>query len=387
MQLFEQQLQQLKQANQIRQIPPLVHDGAFIYKENQKMLNLSGNDYLGLSYKRDLQQEFLALHSDNLPLFSSTSSRLLTGNSPEYQHLEESMALAFDRESCLLFNTGYHANIGIIPALSDENTLIISDQLIHASLIDGIRLSKATRLRFAHNDYEQLQQLLEENHQHYPLILIVTESVFSMDGDHADLTQLVNIKKQYPNTLLYVDEAHAIGVYGQNGLGLAEEQGCIADIDLLVGTFGKAMASVGAYLISSQLIRDTLINKMRPLIFSTALPPLNIAWTHFIFNKLPKLQAQRQHLAHISAYLRTVFAEQFHLPMPSQSCIVPYIVGDNQKAIALAYALQQQGYYCLPIRPPTVPKGTARIRFSLNADMQQDTLDLLIHVLKGLNNA
>lgn len=387
MQLFEQQLQQLKQADQIRQIPPLVHDGAFIYRENQKMLNLSGNDYLGLSYKKDLQQEFLAQHIDNLPLFSSTSSRLLTGNSPEYQQLEDSMAHAFGRESCLLFNTGYHANIGIIPALSDEKTLIISDELIHASLIDGIRLSKATRLRFAHNNYGQLQQLLEDNHRHHHLIIIVTESVFSMDGDHADLAQLVNIKKQYSNTLLYVDEAHAIGVYGKNGLGLAEEQNCISDIDLLVGTFGKAMASVGAYLISSQLIRHTLINKMRSLIFSTALPPLNIAWTHFIFNKLPTLQKQRQHLADISAYLRNVFAEQFHLPMPSQSCIVPYILGDNQKAIKLAQALQQQGYYCLPIRPPTVPKGTARIRFSLTADIQKATLDSLIQVLKEFNNA
>lgn len=381
---FHQQLELLKNRHQFRQIPPLVHHGRFVEINGQLCLNLSGNDYLGLSYQRDLQKEFLMQYAEELPLFSSTSSRLLTGNSPHYQNLETRMAELFQRKSCLLFNSGYHANIGILPAIADKQSLIIADKFVHASIIDGIRLAACDFLRFRHNDYEHLATLLAENASRYQRIIIATESVFSMDGDLADLSTLVQLKKQYHHTLLYVDEAHAFGLYGQKGLGLAEELGCIQDIDLLIGTFGKAAASIGAYLISSQDIRDLLINKMRPLIFSTALPPLNIAWTQFIVEKLPLLSKKRQHLKEMSTFLRQSLIEQFHVDMPSQSCIIPYIVHDNEKAVKLASELQQRAYYCLPIRPPTVPPNTARIRFSLNADIQKSDLQQLISCLQEI---
>lgn len=377
---FKQQLEQLSAQNQYRSIPDLIHQGRYITRENRKMLNMSSNDYLGLASDKHLRQSFLQQYGDNLPSFTSSSSRLLTGNFPIYTDLEQLIAQRFQRESALLFNSGYHANIGILPALTTTKSLILADKLVHASMIDGIRLSRCAFFRYRHNDYEHLKNLLEKNVGKFDRTFIVTESVFSMDGDVADLKQLVQLKKQFSNTYLYVDEAHAVGVYGQNGLGIAERANVIADIDLLVGTFGKALASMGAYVVCDQILKECLINQMRPLIFSTALPPFNVAWTHFIFERLPQLSKERTHLEQLSAFLRQEVEHRTQI-MPSQTCIVPYILGENEATLAKAKDLQEQGYYCLPIRPPTVPKGTSRIRLSLTADMTMDEVKQFVACL------
>ena len=159
--------------------------------------------------------------------------RLLTGNFSVYTKLEKQIARSFDREAALIFNSGYHANTGILPALTDKQTLLLADKLVHASIIDGILLSGSPFLRYRHNDYDQLERLVQKNACQYETIIILTESIFSMDGDVADLNRLIAIKRQYPNILLYVDEAHAIGARGKTGLGIAEEQSCIQEIDLL----------------------------------------------------------------------------------------------------------------------------------------------------------
>lgn len=380
MDAFKQQLEQLSAQNQYRSIPDLVHQGRYIMRENCKMLNMSSNDYLGLASNENLRQSFLQQYGDNFPSFTSSSSRLLTGNFPVYTDLEQLIAQRFQRESVLLFNSGYHANLGILPALTTTKSLILADKLVHASMIDGIRLSQCEFFRYRHNDYEHLKNLLEKNAGKFDRTFIVTESVFSMDGDVVDLNYLVQLKKQFPNTYLYVDEAHAIGVYGKNGLGIAERANVIADIDLLVGTFGKALASMGAYVVCDQILKECLINQMRPLIFSTALPPFNVAWTHFIFERLPQLSKERTHLEQLSAFLRQE-VEHITQIMPSQTCIVPYILGENEATLAKAKALQEQGYYCLPIRPPTVPKGTSRIRLSLTADMTMDEVKQFVACL------
>lgn len=380
MDAFKQQLEQLSAQNQYRSIPDLVHQGRYIMRENCKMLNMSSNDYLGLASNENLRQSFLQQYGDNFPSFTSSSSRLLTGNFPVYTDLEQLIAQRFQRESVLLFNSGYHANLGILPVLTTTKSLILADKLVHASMIDGIRLSQCEFFRYRHNDYEHLKNLLEKNAGKFDRTFIVTESVFSMDGDVVDLNYLVQLKKQFPNTYLYVDEAHAIGVYGKNGLGIAERANVIADIDLLVGTFGKALASMGAYVVCDQILKECLINQMRPLIFSTALPPFNVAWTHFIFERLPQLSKERTHLEQLSAFLRQEVEHRTQI-MPSQTCIVPYILGENEATLAKAKALQEQGYYCLPIRPPTVPKGTSRIRLSLTADMTMDEVKQFVACL------
>ena len=380
MDAFKQQLEQLSAQNQYRSIPDLVHQGRYITRENRKMLNMSSNDYLGLASNENLRQSFLQQYGDNFPSFTSSSSRLLTGNFPIYTDLEQLIAQRFQRESALLFNSGYHANLGILPALTTTKSLILADKLVHASMIDGIRLSQCAFFRYRHNDYEHLKNLLEKNAGKFDRTFIVTESVFSMDGDVADLKYLVQLKKQFPDTYLYVDEAHAIGVYGKNGLGIAERANVIADIDLLVGTFGKALASMGAYVVCDKILKECLINQMRPLIFSTALPPFNVAWTHFIFERLPQLSKERTHLEQLSAFLRQEVEHRTQI-MPSQTCIVPYILGENEATLAKAKDLQEQGYYCLPIRPPTVPKGTSRIRLSLTADMTMDEVKQFVACL------
>ena len=380
MDAFKQQLEQLSAKNQYRSIPDLVHQGRYITRENRKMLNMSSNDYLGLASNENLRQSFLQQYADNFPSFTSSSSRLLTGNFPVYTDLEQFIAQRFQRESALLFNSGYHANLGILPALTTTKSLILADKLVHASMIDGIRLSQCEFFRYRHNDYEHLKSLLEKNAGKFDRTFIVTESVFSMDGDVADLNYLAQLKTQFPNTYLYVDEAHAIGVYGKNGLGIAEQSNVISDIDLLVGTFGKALASMGAYIVCDQILKECLINQMRPLIFSTALPPFNVAWTHFIFERLPQFSKERTHLEQLSAFLRQEVEHRTQI-MPSQTCIVPYILGENEATLAKAKDLQEQGYYCLPIRPPTVPKGTSRIRLSLTADMTMDEVKQFVACL------
>lgn len=380
---FEEKLQIIQSQSNLRELPSLKQKGHFIDADGKQLLNLSSNDYLGLASNLALRDEFLSgLHSgDFIP--SASSSRLLTGNHEEYQRLETDLCNLFHAEAALVFNSGYHANMGILPAIADSQTLILSDKLVHASLIDGIRLSSARSVRYRHNDYEQLEQLLRKEASSYRMVIVVTESIFSMDGDQADLPRLVALKKEYPNVLLYVDEAHAIGVRGHSGLGCAEESGCIGDIDLLVGTFGKALASVGAYLICSRTIRDYLVNTMRTLIFTTGLPPVNLKWTRLILSKLASFDREREQLSVCSRLLR----EQISNPdatVKSSSHIIPYVTGDSATACLLARELQKTGYYVLPVRPPTVPEGTSRLRFSLTAALTASDTALLGDEIKRI---
>ena len=379
---INQELLTLKEKKNYRSLPPLIHDGRNVILNGQRMVNLSSNDYLGLANNISLTKEFLKTITPETFLPTSSSSRLLTGNFTDYQELEQQLAAMFGTESALIFNSGYHANTGILPAVSNAQTLILADKLVYASLIDGIRLSSAKCIRYRHNDLSQLQRLISENHNAYEQIIIVTESIFSMDGDEADLHAHGLLKISYSNILLYVDEAHAFGVRGDNGLGCAEEQNCINDIDFLVGTFGKAIASAGAYIACRQVIREYLINKMRTFIFTTALPPINIQWTSWILEQLPSLQEKRTHLLRISNKLKTALVDKGY-NCPSVSHIVPMIVGASEDTILKAEELQRKGFYALPVRPPTVPEGTSRIRFSLTSDITEHEIDQLIKLING----
>ena len=379
---YAQQLDTLKQQGNLRQFTANRQQGRRIQIGGRQMLNLASNDYLGLASDIQLREQFFDETPNAQRWMSSSSSRLLTGNFPEYEQLEASLSRAFHGRAALLFNSGYHMNIGILPALSDSKTLILADKLVHASMIDGIRLSAAKYVRYRHNDLQYLSQLLQKYHEDeaFERIIVVTESIFSMDGDETDLAELVRIKKQFSKVMLYVDEAHAVGVRGAQGLGCAEQYGVIDEVDLIVGAFGKAMASIGGYLICHPVIRAYLINSMRPLIFSTALPPVCMAWTDFIFQKVLALNPQRQHLQRISRSLRqAVITKGFDCP--SSSHIVPVIIGESQKTVEKAQALQAAGFYIMPVRPPTVPQGSSRLRISLIASIEQAELDQLAALL------
>ena len=380
--LYAEQLDELKAQGNLRQFRSNIQTDRWIEIDQQRMLNLSSNDYLGLAANTQLREQFFDETPNSQFWMSSSSSRLLTGNFPEYELLEQSLTQAFQGRAALLFNSGYHMNIGILPALADSKTLILADKLIHASMIDGIRLSTAKYVRYRHNDLAHLTQLLGRYHDDIEIerIIVVTESIFSMDGDETDLAALVAIKQQFAKVMLYVDEAHAIGVRGEQGLGCAEQYSVIDQIDLLVGTFGKALASIGGYLICHPIIRDYLINKMRPLIFSTAQPPICMAWTNFIFQRVLSLNHLRSHLAQMSKSLQqAIQAKGF--TCPSSSHIVPVIIGDSLKTVKKSKALQQAGFYIMPVRPPTVPQHSSRLRISLNAQLQSAELEQLIALL------
>ncbi|EIM39044.1 8-amino-7-oxononanoate synthase [Acinetobacter sp. CIP 101934] len=381
---FQQQLDDLKQQGQYRQFKQGISSQPYLQLNGIEMLNLASNDYLGLAANLQLREEFFDLTPLAERQMSASSSRLLTGNFPAYEQLETSMAQVFGR-SVLLFNSGYHMNIGILPALADSKTIIIADKLVHASIIDGIRLSNASYVRYRHNDLEHLQQLLvkyqaDDNIQR---IIVVTESIFSMDGDETDLGALVALKQQFDKVMLYVDEAHAIGVRGEHGLGCAEEYQVIDQIDLLVGTFGKALASVGGYLVCHPLIREYLINSMRPLIFSTAQPPICMAWTHFIFQKMQAMREERQQLGSLARCCHQSI-QALGYACPSSSQIVPVIIGDAAKTVAAAEYVQQKGFYVLPVRPPTVPKNTSRLRICLHQQVSPVQLQQLLDALQEL---
>ncbi|SJN41680.1 8-amino-7-oxononanoate synthase [Psychrobacter sp. JB385] len=384
------ELTQLKDQQRYRQLPNLEHQGRYVISHGKTLLNIASNDYLGLSGDIALQHEFFEnlqqLPTAHLPKMSATSSRLLTGNDAQLQLLENELAQWYElaggeyggnKKAALVINSGYHANIGILPALTalPVKTLILADKLVHASIIDGIRLSQnkaCTYRRYRHNDYAHLATLLAQVEDTVERIIIITESIFSMDGDRADLPALVQLKAKDARIELYVDEAHAVGVLGKQGCGLAEETQTLADIDYVVGTFGKAFASIGAYILCDDTVKSWLVNHMRPLIFSTALPPINHAWSRFILAKMPELQASRQHLAQISVQLGQAISPSHRASsapqdVSYQSPIVPYILGDNARTIAKAAQLQAAGFYALPIRPPTVPANTARIRLVMNA--------------------
>jgi 8-amino-7-oxononanoate synthase len=230
-----------------------------------------------------------------------------------------------------------------------------------------LQLSKAEVQRYRHLDYTHLEKILQKAAGNYKNVFIVSESIFSMDGDMAHLPTLVELKKKY-SAYLYVDEAHAVGVRGENGLGCVEEFGCINDCDFIVGTFGKAIASVGAYVVCDDIFKKYLVNRSRTLIFTTALPPLNLAWTNFIFERLPEFENRREHLKEVGLQLAQM------LGVDAETHIVPFITGSNESAIELSKTLQKSGFYVLPIRYPTVPKGKARLRFSLSADISIDEL-------------
>lgn len=353
MKYYQDLLQSMEADKNLRHLPRHVCDNT---------INLSSNDYLGLLSQKELWREFEATYKPSTPLMSCCSSRLLTGNSLHHIELEAQLEALYQKDGALVFNSGYHANMGILPALTSKNDLIVADKSIHASIIDGMRLSDAESLRFNHNDCGQLEKILEKRRHQYRHVFIVTESIFSMDGDFARLKELVELKNRF-DCYLYVDEAHAFGVRGERGLGLCEELEIIDDVELIIGTFGKAVASMGAFVVCGNLMKSMLVNRCRPFIFSTALPPINCAWTRFIINKLPMMRQQRNQLKESSDFLAQLLNAQ------SQSHIVPYVVGSNEMAVSLSEHLRHNGFHVLPIRHPTVPKGQARLRFSLSSQL------------------
>lgn len=378
-------LKSLTENNQLRSLREMSEKcGCRLQYGGREYINVSSNDYLGLAFDKDLLLEFYSSLSQTSVIeqfgLGASSSRLLTGNASLYSQVETLLTTLYGKEAALVFNSGYHANIGILPALTNKRDLILSDKLNHASLIDGFKLADATVIRYRHFDYDQLEEILTTKRHEFDRVFIVSETIFSMDGDVADLKRLVAIKNKF-DAALYVDEAHAFGTRGATGLGICEEQSVVGDVDFIVGTFGKAVGSQGAYIVCSQTIREYLINTMRSFIFTTGLPPVSLSWLHFILHKLATFHEKRNQLHDVSKFVRDSLAE-VGISTVSGSNIIPIVLGENRNAELVAEKLQNKGFLVFPIRPPTVPQGTARLRLSLTADMNRTMLEPMLDLFK-----
>lgn len=363
-------MRELRERSLIRQIPPvdLGADKVLRY-DGRKLLNLASNNYLGLAGHPALKQA--AVEAAQRYGTSSGASRLISGNYRLLDELEAEVREFKGQEDALVVGSGFAANLLILSSLADRHTVVFSDRLNHASIVDGIRLSGAHHVRYRHGDMEHLASLLEK-HVDAPRKLLVTDTVFSMDGDLADLGRIVDLCQRH-SVLSVVDEAHAAGILGQ-GRGLAAELGLADRVDVHMGTFSKGFGSYGAYIAGRADIIEYLRNKGRPFIFSTALPPAvagaSLAAVRLVREE-PRMGAGLLSVAEgVREHLRSLGLDTG----PSQTAIIPVILGDNESALTARDRLMEQGVLVGAVRPPTVPEGTARLRISLRADL--DTGDL-----------
>ncbi|MDE6555527.1 MAG: 8-amino-7-oxononanoate synthase [Duncaniella sp.] len=352
---------------------------------NASLIDLSSNDYLGLGADRKLREEFLSQTDVAAIPFSSVASRLLAGRQKEHHSLEDLLSQLYCRP-VLTANSGYHANVGQVSALcSAPSTLVVADKLVHASIIDGIRLSGAPFERFRHNDLNHLDRILHKEAHKFDRVWVITESVFSMDGDKAPISDIVALKRKHGNIRLYIDEAHAFGVEGDRGLGICRSLPEYEEIDVVIGTLGKAAASMGAFAAVSRPVREYLVNRSRAHIFSTALPPFQAAWSEFVIRKIIPMDSEREHLRRLGERLATYLSEiQGASNTVPPSHIQPFVVGDPYRAVALSDVLVTKGFKVLPIRVPTVPPGTDRLRISLNASLTERDIDSFGEALKSV---
>lgn len=382
MERIEEFLQERESSNLLRVLHPATHrkDG-FIYFKDKKYIDFSSNDYLGLSQHPRLKEA--AIKAIEELGAGSTASRLLSGDLELHHRLEEKIAEFKGREAALVFNSGYQANIGIISSLCARGDVIFSDRLNHASIIDGIIMSGAKLFRFRHNDLEHLDALLKRERGKFKTSLIITETIFSMDGDRPALAELVGLREKYDCNMM-VDEAHATGIFGKNGSGVAEEEGLSDKIDIIMGTFSKALGSFGAYVACSSRMKQYLINKCRSFIYSTALPSSVIAANLESIDIVKDEPQRRKSLLENSSYLRERLKEKgFNVIGSSQ--IIPLIIGEDNKTIYLSNELKARGFWALPIRPPTIPEGESRLRFSVTYHHTKDILDKFIDGLCKAN--
>ena len=353
--------------------------GGKILSEGREYVNLSSNDYLGLSSHPHLRA---AAEIHLAPVIAASASRLMSGSTALHRELEERTAAFKGKPHALIFNSGYQANVGIISAVCDRGDCVLSDKLNHASIIDGIRLSGAKLLRFRHNDTGHLEELLKTERQKYKGALIVTESVFSMDGHIAPLNDIVRLKDRH-DCLLMVDEAHATGIFGPAGSGIVEETSTTTQVDFAMGTFSKALAGFGAYVATNKLFKDYLVNTSRSFIYSTALPPsivaVNLASLELINSEPGR---RKKLLSNADRFRDRVKARGLETRGSSQ--IIPVITGANKKTVYLAHDLKKMGWWVTPVRHPTVPHDEARLRISLSYDHDERTLDSFIDDLTTL---
>ena len=385
--LLQQELAALDAAHRRRRLRALsCVDGRLQDASGRSLIDTSSNDYLGLSQHplvKARAAEWAARHGAGAP-----ASRLVTGTREITLAVEEKLAAFKGCEAALLFSSGFQANATVIPALArlveklgGGDTALFSDSLNHASIIHGARMARGKLEVFRHNDLGHLDDLLQ---QHSGRKLILTESVFSMDGDRADLPALVALAEVHGATL-YVDEAHASGVLGPQGRGLAAE--CAQNgggVDIVMGTLGKAFGAFGAYVAGSRALIDWLVNACPGFIYTTALPPAVLGAVDAALDLIPGMDREREQLARNSQRLRDALALRNYDTLNSTTQIVPAVIGSEADALAAARRLEDAGILAIAIRPPTVAAGTSRLRLTLNSALGEDDMRQLLAAVAEL---
>lgn len=334
-------------------------------------IDLSSNDYLGLAEHPLIRAAMAqAVLQEGV---GSTASRLLRGERNGFRLVERRFAHWKGAEASLFFSSGYAANLGVLSSFLDEGDVVLSDEANHASLIDGMRLGRARRVIFPHCDAAALGRALASESGPGQRFL-VTESLFSMDGDLAPLKEYAELCRE-TGTALIVDEAHAVGIYGERGSGLIEQTGIGCDVFLSVNTAGKALGVCGAFVAGPRWAIDFLINRARTFVFTTAPPPSLAAALDSALNVVAREPELREQTLALAQRLRRILAEAGIRVPKGESQIIPIVLGDNERAVAAAEALQKDGFDVRAIRPPTVPDGTARLRVSVNAKLHEADLD------------
>ena len=351
-------------------------DAVRVKRNNREFIMMASNNYLGLTH--DLRVQQAAKYAVEEYGTGSGGARLTSGTFPLFNELELGIADFKHTEQALVFNTGYMANVGTITALMNKNSIIISDELNHASIIDGCRLSGARIERYNHKDIEHAEHILKNYKSSHKMI--ITDGVFSMDGDIAPLDRLYELSKEY-NALLMVDDAHATGVIG-NGRGTAHHFG-LTDVDVQLGTLSKALGSVGGYVAGRKELIEYLVNYSRSFIFSTALSPADIGAALEALTIVKNEPLVVEQLNENTAYMANKL-QSMGIECDDETPIFPIIVGDNERALSLAYELELRGIIITAIRPPTVPVGESRLRMTVTAAHSQEQLDYVANTLRDL---
>ena len=351
-------------------------EGISIRLGGELLVNFASNDYLGLSFHPAVCAAAQASLSN---MVGSGASRLVSGDDPALHQLEQKLAAWKGFEACLIVGSGMLANTGLVQALADRHTRLFSDKLNHASLVDGARLSGAQSHRYSHCDMRQLELLLGKHPAKRRII--ISDGVFSMDGDTADASTLFSLADRF-DTLLLIDDAHGIGVVGDGGRGLTSKAGIAGHSRLIeVGTFGKAFGGYGAFILGTREMIEGLKQRLRTLIYSTALPVAAIAAAEAALEIVQSGEQQKRLNHNLSLFMKRTAGAGF---MPSQHPIQPLLVGSDDRALALAKALRSEGIFVAAIRPPTVPEGTARLRFTVTAAHSDEQIEQLATALRRL---
>jgi 8-amino-7-oxononanoate synthase len=377
---IESELSRLKEAGLYRKLRRVEGDqGPTLILDGREVINFSSNNYLGIANHPALGEA--AKSAIDRYGCGAGASRLISGNMTLHEELESKLAEFKGTEAALVFNSGFQVNTGVISTMVGKGDAVFSDALNHASIIDGCRLSRAKAAVYAHLDMNQLEHELKQS-QVVRRRLIVTESLFSMDGDEAPLADIVDLAERY-GAMVMVDEAHATGVYEPNGAGLVAKLGLGDRVLVQMGTLGKALGGFGAYVAGSKALRELLINRCRSFIFTTSLPPAVMAMAIVAIELVEREPQRRQALRGNSATLRGGLASLGYALGGSRSQILPLIVGDAQQCMKLSQRLLDQGVFAQGIRPPTVPPGTSRLRITLMATHTDEQIDQALEIFKA----